>query len=47
MIGNLVADAMLGAVPVAGDVADVYFKAHLRNLKLLQKHLGEPFNDGD
>ena len=47
MIGNLVADALLGAVPLAGDVADVYFKAHLRNLKLLQKHLGEPFVDID
>lgn len=47
MIGNLVADALLGAMPVAGDLADVYFKAHMRNLKLLQKHLGEPFIDGN
>jgi len=45
MVGNLLADAALGAVPVAGDIADVYFKAHLRNLRLLQKELGEPFID--
>lgn len=46
MIGNLLADAALGAVPLAGDVADVYFKAHRRNMKLLQKALGEPYIDG-
>jgi len=45
MIGNLLADAALGAVPLAGDIADVYFRAHLRNLKLLQKELGEPYVD--
>ena len=45
MIGNLLADAVLGAVPVAGDIADVYFKAHMRNLRLLQKELGEPYID--
>src|SRR5512145_3513598 len=45
MIGNLLADAALGAVPLAGDLADVYFKAHRRNMKLLQKAIGEPFID--
>ena len=47
MIGNLVLDAALGVVPIAGDVADIYFKAHLRNLRLLQKELGEPYIDVD
>lgn len=47
MIGNLLIDAAVGAVPVAGDLFDVYFKAHVRNLKLLQKELGEPFLDRD
>jgi hypothetical protein len=46
MIGNLLIDAAVGAVPVAGDLFDVYFKAHVRNLKLLQKELGEPYIDG-
>ena len=45
MVGNLLADAAIGALPVAGDIADLYFRAHLRNLKLLQKELGEPFID--
>jgi len=45
MIGNLLADAALGAVPLAGDLADVYFKAHRRNMKLLQKAIGEPYID--
>jgi hypothetical protein len=47
MIGNLVVDAAIGAVPVAGDIADVYFRAHRRNLKLLQRELGEPFIEGE
>jgi hypothetical protein len=47
MIGNLLMDAAVGAVPVAGDLFDIYFKAHVRNLKLLQKTLGEPYIDGD
>jgi hypothetical protein len=45
MIGNLVVDAAVGAVPLAGDVFDIYFRAHGRNLKLLQQHLGEPYLD--
>jgi hypothetical protein len=45
MISNLVVDAAFGAVPLAGDVFDIYFRAHRRNLKLLQQHLGEPYLD--
>jgi len=47
MVGNLVVDAALGAVPIAGDIADVYFRAHRRNLALLQKAIGEPFIEGE
>jgi hypothetical protein len=47
MVGNLVVDAALGAVPIAGDNADVYFRAHRRNLALLQQAIGEPFIDGE
>jgi hypothetical protein len=46
MIGNLLLDFAAGAVPLVGDLFDVYFKAHVRNLKLLQKELGEPYIDG-
>jgi|GEM_PF-557275 len=45
MVGNLLLDAAVGTVPVVGDLFDVFFKAHVRNLKLLQKELGEPYID--
>jgi hypothetical protein len=45
MVGNLLLDMAGGAVPMVGDVFDVMFRAHHRNLKLLQKELGEPFID--
>lgn len=47
MIGNLLADAAIGALPVAGDIADMYFRAHRRNLKLVQRELGEPWIEGE
>lgn len=47
MVGNLLIDAAAGSVPLAGDLFDIYFKANVRNLRLLQKELGEPYVDGD
>ena len=31
---------------VAGDIADVFFRAHRRNLELLQRELEEPWIEG-
>ncbi len=45
MVGNLLLDLLVGAVPLLGDFFDLMFRAHHRNLKLLQKELGEPFID--
>ncbi len=45
MLRNIAVDAALGSVPIAGDAFDLYFRAHRRNLKLLQKELGEPYLD--
>lgn len=45
MVGNLLLDFLVGAMPVLGDFFDVLFRAHQRNLMLLQKELGEPFID--
>lgn len=45
MVGNLLLDLLVGAVPVLGDFFDFMFRAHHRNLKLLQKELGEPWID--
>lgn len=47
MVGNLLLDLLVGAVPVLGDFFDFMFRAHHRNLKLLQKELGEPYIDAD
>jgi len=45
MIGNLLLDFLVGAVPVLGDFFDVLMRAHQRNLRMLQKELGEPYVD--
>ncbi|MFO0007977.1 MAG: DUF4112 domain-containing protein [Betaproteobacteria bacterium] len=47
MMGNLLLDTAAGSVPLLGDAFDVLFKANLRNLRLLQQELGEPFLDLD
>jgi hypothetical protein len=41
MAGNLIVDATIGAVPIAGDVFDVFFKANRRNMALLRRHIDE------
>ncbi len=44
-----VIDMLLGLVPFAGDVADVFWKADLRNIALLERHArpGLPPTRGD
>jgi len=39
MMGNVVFDGAVGAVPLAGDLFDAAFKANRRNVRLLRKHL--------
>lgn len=41
MVGNILLDMTVGAVPVLGDVFDVAFKANRRNLGLLQRALAK------
>ncbi len=40
MLGNVGVDALVGTVPVAGDLFDVAFKANKRNLELFRKAVG-------
>ena len=40
-IANVAADTVLGAVPVAGDLFDAYWKANLRNIEILRAHLAQ------
>lgn len=39
MLGNVVLDWLLGAIPLLGDFFDVAFKANTRNIRLLEKYI--------
>jgi hypothetical protein len=39
MLANVALDGVVGAVPVAGDLFDVAFRANRRNVALLRQHL--------
>jgi hypothetical protein len=39
MGGNVLVDLVFGAVPVAGDVFDVFWRANLRNMKIVRDHV--------
>jgi hypothetical protein len=39
MLGNLLIDAGVGAIPLLGDIFDVGFKANTKNLRILEKAL--------
>jgi len=40
--GNIALDAGLGAVPFIGDIFDFAWKANVRNVALLERHLRDP-----
>ena len=42
MAANIVFDTVAGTVPVAGDLLDVAWKANVKNIELLDAHLGSP-----
>lgn len=39
MVGNVAIDTGLGAVPVLGDIFDVFFKSNIKNVDLLHDFL--------
>ena len=41
MAMNVVVDAGLGSVPVAGDVFDALWKANRKNVAMLERHVGQ------
>jgi Domain of unknown function (DUF4112) len=41
MLANVLVDLLLGAVPLVGDLADMWFKANERNVALLKEYLGD------
>lgn len=40
MAGNVALDLILGVTPILGDLADTWFKANVRNLAIIEKHVG-------
>jgi len=42
MLINIAIDALLGAVPLIGDVFDFAFKSNEKNLELIERHRGDP-----
>jgi len=40
MIANIAFDTAIGAIPVAGDIWDFFFRANDRNMQILARHLG-------
>lgn len=49
MVANALLDAAIGAVPVAGNIGDIFFRANTMNLALLERHArpGVPPSRGD
>jgi hypothetical protein len=41
MVLNVLADAIIGAVPILGDIFDVAFKANIRNMRLMNQYYKE------
>jgi len=39
MISNVALDGLVGAVPLVGDLFDTMWRANIRNVRLLRKHL--------
>ncbi|HUQ96795.1 MAG TPA: DUF4112 domain-containing protein [Chitinophagaceae bacterium] len=46
MILNILIDAVIGAVPLIGDLFDIAFKANMRNMRLMQEHYQEGRHQG-
>jgi hypothetical protein len=40
MVGNIALDGVVGSVPMVGDLFDVFFKSHRRNLQIILDHFG-------
>jgi hypothetical protein len=46
MVGNVLIEGVLGSIPLLGDLMDVAWKANLRNLRIVEDHLGQPPTTG-
>ncbi|TWT93608.1 hypothetical protein Pla100_41260 [Neorhodopirellula pilleata] len=46
MLGNVVVDAIVGTIPIAGNVFDLFFRANTRNLDLMREFYVEEKHKG-
>lgn len=46
MVLNILIDAIVGMVPLLGDIFDIAFKANIRNMRLMQQHYTEGRHKG-
>lgn len=46
MLANVLLDLLLGSLPIAGDLADMWFRANERNVRLLRDFLRDPHSQG-
>ncbi len=42
MVMNVLLDTVVGSVPIFGDIFDVFSKANLRNMQIVESHLKSP-----
>ena len=41
MMANTLLDTTVGAIPILGDAFDVMFRANMKNMALLRRHMGK------
>ncbi|HMQ48435.1 MAG TPA: DUF4112 domain-containing protein [Saprospiraceae bacterium] len=46
MLGNIALDALVGTIPILGDIFDLSYRANVRNLNLLKAHYEEGKHGG-
>jgi len=47
MLKNVLIDFFVGSIPVLGDIADIFYKANIKNLKILESHTGIEAVEGE
>ena len=47
MLWNIFLDTVVGAIPILGDIFDLYYKSNRRNFELLKAHYAEGKHQGN
>lgn len=47
MVQNIIIDFVIGALPLVGDISDIFYRANYRNLQILQSHSVEPIIEAE